>query len=87
MTSTTSTRVQLGRRASRSFPSSSVRLPARRQNGDGREILPVMSYLPGTIAALHIVNSLVSVIPFGEKVGVGVEAAIALCETIQVRRK
>jgi hypothetical protein len=46
-----------------------------------------MSYLPGTIAALHIVNSLVSVIPFGEKVGVGVEAAIALCETIQVRGK
>jgi hypothetical protein len=64
-----------------------TRTAARRQSGDGREILPVMSYLPGTIAALHIVNSLVSVIPFGEKVGVGVEAAITLCETIQVRRK
>jgi hypothetical protein len=44
-----------------------------------------MSHLPEAIAVLYVLNSLVSVIPFGDKVGVGVEAAIALCQTVQVR--
>jgi hypothetical protein len=60
---------------------------AQCEDSDGHDILPVMSYLPTAIAALHIVNSLASILPLGEKVGVGVEAAIALCEAIQVRRK
>jgi hypothetical protein len=50
------------------------------------EIYQVMNHLSEAIAALRIVNGLVGVLPFGDKLGAGVGLAIGLCEAIQVRR-
>jgi hypothetical protein len=46
-----------------------------------------MEHLPKAITALRVIKGFVSILPHGDKVGVGVELAITLCETIQVRRK
>jgi hypothetical protein len=46
-----------------------------------------MNYLPEAVAALRVINSVVIILPHGDKVGVGVGLAITLCEAVQVCRK
>jgi hypothetical protein len=46
-----------------------------------------MNHLPEAIVALQTVKGLVGVFPSGDKLGAGVELAIELCKSIQVRRK
>jgi hypothetical protein len=46
-----------------------------------------MNHLPEAVVALRIVNGLVGVLPFGDKLGAAVGLAIGLCEAIQVRRQ